>query len=104
MFRERYHAKRTVTPAIVGALAIGLVLWRLRPFRVAVEGWSMAPGILPGDFLVATTVGRVRPGGAEFGRIAREKGLKAALDWRDGPFADYASAPAGAARPSGATW
>jgi hypothetical protein len=47
---------------------------------------------------------RVRPGGAEFGRIAREKGLKAALDWRDGPFQDYASAPAGATRPSGATW
>ncbi|HXU23016.1 MAG TPA: hypothetical protein VN697_03190, partial [Tepidiformaceae bacterium] len=49
-------------------------------------------------------LGRVRPGGAEFGRIAREKGLKAALDWRDSPFADYASAPAGATRPSGAAW
>ena len=49
-------------------------------------------------------LGRVRPGGAEFGRIAREKGLKAALDWRDSPFQDYASAPAGAVRPSGATW
>ncbi|MGI8926086.1 MAG: enoyl-CoA hydratase-related protein [Tepidiformaceae bacterium] len=49
-------------------------------------------------------LGRVRPGGGAFGSIAREKGLKAALDWRDGPFADYASAPAGAARPSGAAW
>ena len=49
-------------------------------------------------------LGRARPGGAEFGRIAREKGLKAALDWRDGPFGDYASAPAGAAKPSGAAW
>lgn len=47
---------------------------------------------------------RVRPGGGEFGRIAREKGLKAALDWRDGPFGDYGSAPAGTARPSPAPW
>ncbi len=49
-------------------------------------------------------LGRVRPGGGTFGQIAREKGLKAALDWRDGPFQDYASAPAGSARPSGAAW
>lgn len=49
-------------------------------------------------------LGRVRPGGAEFGRISREKGLKAALDWRDSPFQDYASAPAGSPKPSGAAW
>ncbi|MBI5949739.1 MAG: enoyl-CoA hydratase/isomerase family protein [Chloroflexi bacterium] len=49
-------------------------------------------------------LGRARPGGGTFGQIAREKGLKAALDWRDGPFEDYASAPAGSARPSGAAW
>lgn len=29
---------------------------------------------------------RLRPGANDFGRISREKGLKAALDWRDGPF------------------
>ncbi len=46
----------------------------------------------------------VRPGGGEFGRISREKGLKAALDWRDGPFEDYGKAPPGTARPSAATW
>jgi hypothetical protein len=44
------------------------------------------------------------PGGAEFGRIAREKGLKAALDWRDSPFGDYGSAPADASKPAGAAW
>lgn len=49
-------------------------------------------------------LGRTRSGGAEFGRIAREKGLKAALDWRDSPFQDYASAPAGSPKPSGAAW
>ncbi len=49
-------------------------------------------------------LGRVRPGGETFGRIAREKGLKAALDWRDGPFGDYGAAPADAPRPAAATW
>jgi enoyl-CoA hydratase len=49
-------------------------------------------------------LGRVRPGGEMFGTVAREKGLKAALDWRDGPFQDYGSAPAGSPKPSGATW
>jgi enoyl-CoA hydratase len=49
-------------------------------------------------------LGRTRPGGGDFGKIAREKGLKAALDWRDGPFADYGSTPPDAPRPAGAAW
>lgn len=49
-------------------------------------------------------LGRARPGGEKFGAIAREKGLKAALDWRDSPFGDYGSAPATAAKPAGAAW
>jgi len=47
---------------------------------------------------------RVRPGGGGFGRIAREKGLKAALEWRDGPFGDYGSARPDAPRPAAAPW
>lgn len=49
-------------------------------------------------------LGRVRPGGGTFGQIAREKGLKAALDWRDSPFADYGTAPPDAVRPRAAAW
>ncbi len=30
--------------------------------------------------------GQLRPGAGEFGRISREQGLRAALEWRDGPF------------------
>ena len=33
-----------------------------RPFRVAVEGTSMAPELEPGDWLVATRPARPRPG------------------------------------------
>ena len=49
-------------------------------------------------------LGRARPGGEQFGRIAREKGLKAALDWRDSPFGDYGTAPADAPKPAIAPW
>ena len=33
-----------------------------------------------------------RPAGGEFGRRSREEGLKAALEWRDGPFRDFRGA------------
>jgi enoyl-CoA hydratase len=29
----------------------------------------------------------------EFGKISREEGLRAALQWRDGPFKDYSARP-----------
>jgi Signal peptidase, peptidase S26 len=63
LFRERYHAKHSAIPALLlcGAL-IGVTLARVRPFRVAVDGPSMEPTLLPGDLLVATASGRVRPG------------------------------------------
>jgi nickel-type superoxide dismutase maturation protease len=48
----------------VAAAAIALAWLRWRPFRVAVEGGSMAPALEPGDWLVA-----VRPGGLRRGEI-----------------------------------
>jgi len=48
--------------AILFAAALTWALLRVRPFRVAVEGASMAPTLLPGDFLVATRCGVPRPG------------------------------------------
>lgn len=33
-----------------------------------------------------TLSGRIRPGGNDFGRVMREAGLRAAIEWRDGPF------------------
>ncbi len=32
--------------------------------------------------------GHVRPGAGDFGKAMKEGGLKAALEWRDGPFKD----------------
>ena len=41
-----------------------------------------------------------RNSAGEFGAIAREKGLKAALDWRDGPFQDYGASKTRPSAPS----
>ena len=42
----------------------GIVAWVAvrRPFRVAVQGWSMAPMLQPGDFLIAVRSGPIRRG------------------------------------------
>ena len=48
---QRYHGLRNaMLAAIAGMVALW---WRWRPFRVAVEGTSMAPTLEPGDLLVA---------------------------------------------------
>jgi signal peptidase I len=64
--RQRYHGGRKRTKAsrrCVALLAIGAgIWWALRPFRVAVEGESMAPGLRPGDWLVAVRPRRVLRG------------------------------------------
>jgi signal peptidase I len=63
---ETYHrgAGRTVAAGTAAAVAVGIagaILWR-RPFRVAIEGGSMAPTLLPGDWALATAGGRLRRG------------------------------------------
>lgn len=30
--------------------------------------------------------GRLRPRSGDFARVSREEGLRAAIEWRDGPF------------------
>ena len=43
-------------------------------FRVRVDGWSMAPGLVPGDRLVVVRTGRLRPGHIAVGEDPREPG------------------------------
>ena len=48
---------------------------RLVPvFRVKVDGWSMAPGLLPGDRLLVARTRRLRPGDIAVGEDPREPG------------------------------
>ncbi len=46
--------------AVTVALVVGLAAWRRRPFRVQIEGASMAPTLVPGDWAIAAAIGRVR--------------------------------------------
>ena len=51
-----------MTPALTGAAVASMVGWtvlRRRPFRVAIEGASMAPTLLPGDWALAAPGGRM---------------------------------------------
>jgi signal peptidase I len=48
---------------LVATAALGLWgWWALRPFGVAVEGRSMEPELVPGDYLVAIRAGSLRRG------------------------------------------
>ena len=63
---ETYHrGRRWVTAAATGALVVTTIAWTLlrrRPFRVEIEGASMAPTLLPGDWALAAPGGRMSPG------------------------------------------
>jgi nickel-type superoxide dismutase maturation protease len=60
MREQRYHGHlKRFFPLAAAAM---LVWWRWRPFRVEVEGESMAPTLEPGDYLVAVRPRRVRRG------------------------------------------
>jgi len=58
--RRRYHALRKAV--LVAAVAGAVLWWWRRPFRVAVEGGSMEPTLLPGEFLVAVRGGGIGRG------------------------------------------
>jgi nickel-type superoxide dismutase maturation protease len=65
LFTQAYPGTRARNRAGLIVLSAGLLTWvivRTRPFRVAVEGPSMAPTLQPGDFLVATIRGLRRRG------------------------------------------
>jgi signal peptidase I len=63
--RQRYHGDRKRRRA-AGPLALALAAagtWAaFRPFRLAVEGESMAPALMPGDWVVAVRPRRIRRG------------------------------------------
>jgi inner membrane protease subunit 1 len=50
---ETYHRRRRTPWAIAGAAAAGVWLLRARPFRVEIEGSSMEPSLLPGEWALA---------------------------------------------------
>jgi type IV secretory pathway protease TraF len=60
---QTYHRRRFGPFALV--VAAGGALWllgRWRPVRVEIAGGSMAPGLVPGDWAIATRTRRLRRG------------------------------------------
>ena len=48
-----YHRRRRGLIALLGALAAGLLVLRVRPFRAVVQGSSMEPALADGDVVLA---------------------------------------------------
>jgi nickel-type superoxide dismutase maturation protease len=63
---ETYHRGRKRVAAVgTGAAVVTGVAWaflRWKPFRVAIEGASMAPTLLPGDWALAVAGAKLRRG------------------------------------------
>jgi enoyl-CoA hydratase len=73
-----------------------LLMYSKRSVNRQYEAMGIRNGLMSGTDVEAMS--KHRPEAGEFGRISREQGLKAALEWRDAPFRDfrgaYATAPA----------
>ena len=74
----------------IANIAPDMVMMSKRGLNRAYEVMGFRTALQVGADIQALSTFRKSAG--EFGRIAQEKGLKAALDWRDGPFQDYGAA------------
>lgn len=72
-----------------------MLMYSKRAVNRQYESMGIRAGLWSGTEIQALSASR--PAASEWGRHVREDGLKAALEWRDGPFRDfrgaYASAP-----------
>jgi hypothetical protein len=60
---QTYHRRRFgLFALVVGAGGVLWLLGRRRPVRVEIAGGSMAPGLMPGDWALATRARRLRRG------------------------------------------
>ena len=64
--RQRYHGdrkrRRAAGPLALGLAAVAGAYAAFRPFRLAVEGESMAPALMPGDWVLVVRPRRIRRG------------------------------------------
>jgi enoyl-CoA hydratase len=79
----------------LGHIDNDLLAYNKRAVNRQYEIMGIRTGLMSGTDVEAMS--KHRPAAGEFSRISREQGLKAALEWRDGPFRDfrgaYSSAP-----------
>ena len=79
--------------ATVAKVPYGLLAVHKRIVNMALE--MMGRGLVQQLAVEGDAIGHQDPAAAEFGRIAATRGLKEALTWRDGKFADYRTSPVG---------
>ena len=71
----------------LGHIDNDLLNYNKRAVNRQYEIMGMRTGLMSGTDVEAMS--KHRPAASEFGRRVREEGLKAALEWRDGPFGDF---------------
>ena len=71
----------------MGHIDNDLLNYNKRAVNRQLEIMGMRTGLMSGTDVEAMS--KHRPAAPEFGRRVREEGLKAALEWRDGPFGDF---------------
>ena len=75
--QRELRAMSSIAPSLLAANKASLnQAYEMMGFKTALaQGWQWH-----------ALSSRLRPGAGDFGRISREQGLRAAIDWRDGPF------------------
>ena len=71
----------------LGHIDNDLLNYNKRAVNRQYEIMGIRTGLMSGTDVEAMS--KHRPAASEFGRRVREEGLKAALEWRDGPFGDF---------------
>jgi len=74
----------------ISKVPYGLLAVHKRIVNMAIE--MMGRGLVQQLAAEGDGIGHLEPAALEFGQIAADKGLKAALEWRDGKFGDYRGA------------
>ncbi len=67
-----------------------MLMYTKRAVNRQYEAMGIVEGLRSGTELQALSA--IRDAASEWGRRVREDGLKAALEWRDGPFRDFRGA------------
>jgi enoyl-CoA hydratase len=67
-----------------------MLMYSKRSVNRQYEAMGIRTGLMSGTDVEAMS--KHRPAASEWGRRVREQGLKAALEWRDGPFRDFRGA------------
>ena len=88
--KERLEEEVNALAETLAKIPYGLLAAHKRIVNIAVE--MMGRSLVQQLACEGDAIAHLDPAVQDFGKIAAERGLKAALDWRDGKFGDYRTA------------